>query len=73
MSFDKFIFRDLKSFLVANFWAGETCCSYKAIICFVVFGLKNNVPYVIKASPENEINGEWLKNQLMDCVKTWPT
>ena len=36
----------------------------------MIFGLKNNFSYVIKASLENEIKYEWLKDQLMDSLKT---
>ena len=39
------------------------------MVRFMIICLKNNVPYIIKACPENEINAEWLKDQLMDTFK----
>ena len=31
---------------------------------------KKNIRYVIKTCRENKINGEWLKDQLMDNLET---
>ena len=31
------------------------------MICFMIVGLKSNVPYVLKTVPETKIEGEWLK------------
>ena len=50
--------------------ADGTGCLHKCMVCFMIIGLKNNIPYVIKAWPENEINGEWLKDHLMDSIET---
>ena len=52
-----------------SFGADESGCLYKGMVCFMIIGLKNNIPYVIKACPENEINGEWLKDQLIDSLE----
>ena len=40
---------------------------------FMIIGFKTNIPYVIKDCPENLINAEWLKDQLMDSLKTLQT
>lgn len=36
---------------------------YKSIVCFMVIGLKQNIPYVIKACPVTSINSEMLKDE----------
>jgi len=43
---------------------------FKGAVCFMIVGLKSNVPYIVKTCPETEINGEWLKNELLDCLTT---
>ena len=41
---------------------------YKGVMCFMIVGLKSNVPYVIKAVPEKKVEGEWVKKELLDCL-----
>ena len=41
---------------------------YKGLICFIIVGLKDSVPYVIKSSRETKINAMWLKEELIDCL-----
>ena len=36
----------------------------------MIISLKNNIPYLIHACPEDVFNGEWLKDQLMDSLDT---
>ena len=43
---------------------------YKGLVCFMIVGLKNSIPYVIKSSPETKINVDWLKEELIDCLGT---
>ena len=38
---------------------------YKGLVCFMIVGLKSNVPFVIMLSPEKEISGEWVLRCLM--------
>ena len=38
---------------------------YKGLICFIIVGLKNYIPYVIKSSPETKMNDDWLKKELI--------
>ena len=45
---------------------------YKGLVCFMIVGLKNSIPYVIKLSPETKINGDWLKEELIDCLGILP-
>ena len=41
---------------------------YKGLVCFMIVGLKNSIPYVIKSSPETKINADWLKKEITDCL-----
>ena len=43
---------------------------YKGLVCFMIVGMKESVPYVIKSIPEIKINGGWLKEQILDCLNT---
>ena len=42
---------------------------YKSIVCFMIIGLKENVPYVVKAAPVTFINNELLKVELLNCLE----
>ena len=42
---------------------------YKGIMCFMIIGLKNNVPYIIKTVPETKIEGEWIQNEILHCLQ----
>ena len=50
--------------------ANENDLLYKGIVSFMIVGLKQNVPYVIKSVPETKIEGRWLKGEIKDCLKT---
>ena len=41
---------------------------YKELACFMIVGLKSNVPFVIMSSPEKEISGEWVKTEILRCL-----
>ena len=41
---------------------------YKGIVCFMVVGLKESIPYVISSSPEITINAAWFRNELFECL-----
>ena len=43
---------------------------YKGLLSFNVVGLKENVPYIIKSVPEQNIDGKWIKDQILDSLKT---
>ena len=36
---------------------------------FMIIGLKENVPYVVKAAPVTFINSELLKDELLNCLQ----
>ena len=42
---------------------------YKGIVCFMIIGLKESIPYEIKSSPETNNDANWLKTQLLDFLK----
>ena len=42
---------------------------YKGIVCFMIVGLKESIPYVIKSLPETNIEANWLKTELLDSLK----
>ena len=42
---------------------------YNSIVCFMIIGLKENVPYVVKAAPVAFINSELLKDELLNCLE----
>ena len=43
---------------------------YKGVVSFMVVGLKESVAYVVKSVPETNITGEFLKEKLLECIKT---
>ena len=42
---------------------------YKGIVSFMIIGVKQNTPYIIKSVPEIKIHVDWLKNQIIGCLK----
>ena len=40
---------------------------YKGIVSFMIVGLTDSIPYVVKALTKMQINGEWLK-ELLECL-----
>ena len=42
---------------------------YKGIVNFMIVGLEKSVPYVVKSSPEVTITGEWLWQQIDECIR----
>ena len=43
---------------------------YKGVVCFMIVGLKENVPYVIKSLPETKISGELLQGEIINCIRS---
>ena len=43
---------------------------YKVLLSFMIVGLKENVPYIIKSVPERNIDGKWIKEQILGSLKT---
>ena len=40
---------------------------YKGIVSFMIIGIKQNTPYIIKSVPEIKMHADWLKNQIIGC------
>ena len=41
---------------------------YKGIVAFLVLGLKESIPYVVKAVPEVTFTGKWLADQISENI-----
>ena len=41
---------------------------FKGIMSFMIIGLKSNVPYIIKAIPEIQVNSDWLKEEIEKTI-----
>ena len=41
---------------------------FSGIVCFMIVGLKQSIPFVVKSCPETKVTGEWLKKQLDECI-----
>ena len=50
--------------------ANENNELYKGLLSFMIAGLKENVPYLMKSVPEQNIDGKWIKEQILDSLKT---
>ena len=42
---------------------------YTGIVCFMIVGLKESIPYVINSSPETNNDTNWLKTELLDSLE----
>ena len=56
------------------FWGEMIGCDdegelYKGIVCFMIVGLKESIPYVINSSPETNNDTNWLKTELLDSLE----
>ena len=56
------------------FWGEMIGCDdegelYKGIVCFMIVGLKESIPYVINSSPETNNDVNWLKTELLDSLE----
>ena len=45
--------------------AGE---SYKGLVCFMIIGLKQSIPYIIRPLPDISIDANWLKEEIFKCL-----
>ena len=43
---------------------------YNGILVFMVVGLKQSVPYVIKACPKTSLSGRWLTDEIEESLST---
>ena len=42
---------------------------YKGMVCFTIVGVKSNMPFIIKTLPETKISGDWLMDELLNCIE----
>ena len=42
---------------------------YKGIVAFMVFGLKQSTPFVVRAIPEVRFNGQWLCDKISSNIE----
>ena len=42
---------------------------FKGILCFMIVGLRESVPFIIKAIPEVDIKGVWLAEEIKDTIR----
>ena len=42
---------------------------YKGVVCFMIVGLKESIPYVIKSFSETNIEANWLKTELLGSLE----
>lgn len=48
--------------------ADETGNLYKGIMIFMISGLKETVPTVVKVCPEVTVTGDWLSQEIIACI-----
>ena len=59
----------------AEYFGGDTFRTnedgdlYKGMLCFMIVGLKNSIPCVIKSVPEKELRCQVIKDSLTECLK----
>ena len=53
--------------------ANENNELYNGLVSFMIVGIKENAPYIIKSVPERNIDGKWIKEQILGSLKTWKT
>ena len=41
---------------------------YRGVVAFIINGLEETVPMVIRLSPETAINGQWLAQEFAICI-----
>ena len=42
---------------------------YKGIVSFMIVGIKQNTSNAIKSVPEIKIHADWLKDEIIGCLK----
>ena len=53
--------------------ADENGKLYKGIVVFLIVSLKKTIACVVKSCPESKINGQWLCNEIDDCISELQT
>ena len=42
---------------------------FKGIVRFMTVGLRETVPFIVKAKPEVDIKGDWLAEEIKDTIR----
>ena len=68
--FEKMYLRKCKEYTGGQLFGAVTNGElYKGTVSFMVIGIEQNTPYLIKSVPELKIHADWLKNQIIGCLK----
>ena len=43
---------------------------FSGILVFMIVGLKKSIPYVVKAVPEIKLTGDFVKQEIEECLRT---
>ena len=49
--------------------ANENGMLYKSVLCFMIVGLQNNVPFIIKTVPVNKLESDSLKEEILTTIE----
>ena len=55
---------------VGNLIGSNEGTKFRGIMTFMVIGLRNNIPFLVKAVPDFKIEGKWLSKHTNECVKS---
>ena len=51
-----------------SFGTDEAGNLHKGMMTFMIVGLTKSVPYVLNAVPENNLNADWLADEILKCI-----
>ena len=49
--------------------ANENGMLYKSVLCFMIFGLHNNVPFIVKTVPVNKLESDSSKKEIFKTLE----
>ena len=49
--------------------ANENGMLYKSVLCFMIVGLQNNVPFIVKTVPVNKLESDSLKEEILTTIE----
>ena len=49
--------------------ANENGMLYKSVLCFMIVGLQNNVPFIVKTVPVNKLESDSLKEDILTTIE----
>ena len=54
--------------ILVNIMAKTDCVLYSLIVVFMIIGLQQSDPIVVKTCPETSIDSNWLSKEMDDCI-----